>query len=241
MKMKIITTITMGLLAASLVSAAETDTTAPVKTAITKLKSQPSYSWTTKLQMPGMPFTPEPSHGKIGSDGIALVTQSFNGNDTQVVFKGDKVAVLADGQWEAVSTNRDAGDMGNFPMMIAGWLAGSGTAAKEAETLLGNVKELKVGEDGLWSGDLTDKGIAGLLAFGPRPGDAPAVKNGKGTAKFWVKDGALVKFESHAEGLVSVPDQDDRDMNMTRTIEISDAGKTQFDIPDAARKKLDSN
>ena len=239
--MKIITTITISMLAASLLSAAETTTTDPVKTAITKLKDQPNYSWTTKLEMPGMPFTPEPLHGKAGGDGTAIVTQSFNGNDTRVVFKGDKVAVLADGQWEAVSTNRDAGDVGNFPMMIAGWLAGSGTAAKEAETLLGNVKELKAGEDGLWSGDLTDKGIAGLLAFGPRPGGAPAVKNGKGTAKFWVKDGALVKFESHAEGQVSVPDQDDRDMNMTRTVEISDAGKTQLDIPDAAKKKLNGN
>jgi hypothetical protein len=125
--------------------------------------------------------------------------------------------------------------------MIARMLAGSGTAATEAETLLGRVKELKAGDNGLWSGDLTDKGVAGLLAFGPRPGGDPGVKNGKGAVKFWVKDGVLVKFEAHAEGQVSGPDQNDQDMNMTRTVEISDAGKTQVEIPDAAKKILAGN
>jgi hypothetical protein len=111
--MKIITTIAFSLLAAGLLTAAETNTTDQVSAAITKLKQQPNYTWTTTQQMPGMPFTPEPLHGKIGNDGIALVTQSFNGNDTQVAFQSDKIAVLTDSQWTAVTTNQDAGDMGN--------------------------------------------------------------------------------------------------------------------------------
>lgn len=238
--MKIISTITISLLAANLLSAAETNTTDQVKTAITKLKEQLNYSWTTKLEMPGMPFTPEPQHGKVSKDGIAIVTQDFNGNKTQVAFKDGKIAVFADDQWQAVTTNQDSGDFGNFPVMIARWLAGSGTAAKEAETLLGNVKELKAGEEGLWSSDLNDKGVAGLLAFGPsRGGGGPAVKNGKGSAKFWVKDGALVKFESHATGMAPFgPDQEERDMDVTRTVEIQDVGKTTVEISEAAKKKL---
>jgi hypothetical protein len=239
--MKIITPLALSLLAAGQLLAADTNTTDQVKTAVTKLKDQPNYSWTTTQAMPGMPFTPEPLHGKTGSDGLALVTQNFNDNTTQVAFKGDKIAVLADNQWQAVATNQDAGDMGNFPMMIARMLAGSGTAATEAETLLGRVKELKAGDDGLWSGDLTDKGVAGLLSFGPRPGGDTGVKDGKGTVKFWVKDGVLVKFESHAEGRVPGPDQNEQDMNMTRTTEISDAGKTQVEIPEAAKKILAGN
>jgi hypothetical protein len=236
-----ITTLTLSLLTAGQLLAAETNSTDLVSNAVSQLKNQPNYSWTTTLAMPGMPFTPEPLHGKAGAEGTALVTQSFNDNLMQVAFKGDKIAVLTDNQWQAVTTNQAPGDMGNFPMMMAHWLAGSGTAATEAATLLGRVKELKAGEDGRWSGDLTDKGVAGLLAFGPRPGGDAGVKDGKGTAKFWLKNGALVKFESHAEGRVPGPDQNEQDMNVTRTVEISDPGKTQVDIPEAARKILAGN
>jgi hypothetical protein len=52
-------------------------------------------------------------------------------------------------------------------------------------------------------------------------------------------DGALVKFESLATGMAPFgPDQEERDMDVTRTVEIQDVGKTTVEISEAAKKKL---
>ena len=94
----------------------------------------------------------------------------------------------------------------------------------------------------MWSGDLTEKGAADLLAFDPRQGNGGSgVKNAKGTAKFWLKDGALVKFQSQASGKAPFgPDQEVRDIDLTRTVEIQEVGKTTVEIPEEAKKKLES-
>lgn len=239
--MKTTTTIAVSLLTVSLLSAAETNTNDHVKNAVTKLKQQPNYSWTTKLDLPGMPFTPAPQHGKVDKDGIAIVTQEFSGNTVQAAFKAGKVAVFVDDEWQLVS-NPNSGDFGDRAAMTARWLARAGTAADEASDLLGKAQALKAGEDGVLSGDLTEKGVTDLLSFGPRRGAGSAaspVKNAKGSIKFWLKDGALVKFESHLHGAVPFgPDQEERDVDVTRTVEIREVGKTKVEIPEAARKKL---
>jgi len=50
----------------------------------------------------------------------------------------------------------------------------------------------------------------------------------------------LVKFQSHATGMVAFgPDQEDRDVDLTRTVEIQDVGKTTVEIPAEAKKKLE--
>jgi hypothetical protein len=231
--MKITFALTIGLLTASLLSATETN---QVQNSISKLKEQSSYSWVTKAELPGMPFTPEPQHGKIGKESIALVDQEFNGEAMLAAFSTNKVAVQVDGQWQAVA-NPNSGDFGDRAAMTARFLARSGTAATEAEKLLGLVKELKAGENGLWSGELTEKGAAGFLTFGPRNG-GPGPKNAKGTAKFWLKDGALSKFQTHATGTVVMFDQEERDIDLTRTVEIQDVGKTKVEIPEGAKKIL---
>ena len=63
----------------------------------------------------------------------------------------------------------------------------------------------------------------------------------KGTAKFWVKEGLLSKYENHIEG--KVPARGDGngrefDMNRTTTVEIKDVGTTKIEVPAEARKKL---
>ena len=76
------------------------------------------------------------------------------------------------------------------------------------------------------------------LAFGGRrAGKAPEPKNAKGSVKFWIKDGALTKYELKLSGTVNF-NGDDRDIERTTTVEIKDVGATKFEVPDDARKKL---
>jgi hypothetical protein len=235
--MKTTTTIAISLLAAGLLSAAETNTNERVKATVTKLTEQTNYSWTTIIKMPDMPFEPGPVKGRTEKGGYAMVTQQLNENTVQAVFKGDKVAVKGESGWELI----DEAD--GMVAMMGGWLTANGTAADEAGKLLKNVKELKAGDGDVFSGDLTAEGAKDLLTFRPRGGNAPPPppKNAKGSVKFWLKEGALIKFESHLQGVVAFgPDQDERDFEATRTIEIQDVGTTRLEVPEEARKKMET-
>jgi hypothetical protein len=126
--------------------------------------------------------------------------------------------------------------------MMGGWLTASGTPDDEAGKLLKAVKELKAGDGDSLSGDLTPEGAKDFLTFHPRHGDPPPPpKDAKGSVKFWLKDGALTKFESHLQAKVAFgPDQDEQDFEITRTIEIQSVGTTKVDVPTEARKALET-
>ncbi len=78
------------------------------------------------------------------------------------------------------------------------------------------------------SGDLTEDGAKKLLSFrGRRGGAGPTITNPKGSVKFWIKDGQLVKYQYHVEGTVSF-NVNDREVNRTTTVEIKDVNATKF-------------
>jgi hypothetical protein len=125
--------------------------------------------------------------------------------------------------------------------MMGGWLTVNGTAADEAGKLLKGVKELKSGGDNLFTGDLTPEAAKDLMTYKPRRGQAPPPpKDAKGSVKFWVKDGALTKFESHMQAKVTFGDQEDQPFDVTRTVEIQNVGTTKVEVPADAKKKLES-
>jgi hypothetical protein len=236
--------IALGLLTAGSALAADTNLTDQAKSAIIKLKAQTNYSWTAKIELPGMPFTPSPMEGKTQKEGFTMVSQDMNDNTIEVVLKGDKLAVKLQDGWQLVGASAaGAGDAPDFGVMIGQWLARNKTAGDEAESLLKNAKELKSGDAGLLSGDLTEVGAKALLSFGPRGADAANAgpKNAKGSVKFWLKDGELTKFESHVQGTTAFgPDQEERDVDMTRTVEIKDIGTTKVEVPAEAKQKLEA-
>jgi hypothetical protein len=108
------------------------------------------------------------------------------------------------------------------------------SAGDEAADLAGKTKELKAGDGGLWSGDLTEEGAKDLLSFGQTP-----PKDAKGSVKFWVKDGSLAKYETHVTGKVDFGGEE-RDTEVIRTIDIHDQGKTKVAVPDEAKKMLEA-
>ena len=55
--------------------------------------------------------------------------------------------------------------------------------------------------------------------------------------KFWLKDGALSKYEFKLKGTVDF-NGTDVDVDRTTTVEIKDVGTTKISVPEAATKKL---
>ena len=96
--------------------------------------------------------------------------------------------------------------------------------------------DLKLAE-GTYSADLTEAGAKERLTFG-RGGQGPEVSNAKGSAKFWIKDGVLAKYELKTSGHVEF-NGNGRDVDRTTTVEIKDAGKTKIEVPDDAKKKAE--
>jgi hypothetical protein len=235
--MKHIHALAIALLAAAgSTFAAGADSTDKVKDALAKLTGATNYSWTTTIKIPDMPFEPGPVKGRTEKGGYATVAQQFNENTMEAVFKGDKVAVKSEGGWQLL-------DEAEGPAaMMGGWLTANGTAGDEAAKLFKHVKELKAGEEDLFSGDLTTEGAGEFLMPRPRGGNTPpAPKNAKGSVKFWLKDGALTRLESHLQGAITFgPDQEERDFAMTRTIEIQNVGTTKVEVPAEARTKLET-
>jgi hypothetical protein len=236
--MKLTIALSLLCLAGGAAFAADTSPTNQVSEAVTKLKSATNYSWTTTTVMVDSQFTPGPIKGQADKDGFARITQEFGENTTEVALKGDKVALKTEDGWQPIS------QVEGFPAMMAGGLARNGAAAHEVEIILKDVKELKAGDDGLLSGDLTSEGAIDLLTFGPRraagaDGGFPPPKDAKGSVKFWLKDGALVKYETHLTGSVTFGENDTK-MDITRTAEIKDVDTTKMDIPAEAKKQLEA-
>ncbi len=232
----------LALLIAAPAFAADTNAAAQIKTAVAKLRAQPNYSWTVKVDMPGMPFTPEPIEGKTGPGSFTLISEEMNGNTAQAVLKGDKIAVKLEDEWQLVGTNSTSGGEPDFVVIIGQWLGRHKTAADEAENLVAKANELKAGEGGVFTADLTEKALKELLTIAPRGKDQSEPKNTSGSVKLWLKDGELTKFMSHIHGTtIFGPDQEEREIDLTRTVEIHDKGTTKLEVPADAKKKLETN
>jgi hypothetical protein len=220
------------LLAGSLL-AADTTPKEDVTNAAKKLAEKGNYSWHTTVAVPeDAMFKPGPTDGKTEKDGYTLVKTTMRDNDVQYVIKGDKAAVTnPDGGWQSASELENSEGPGRFfARMIRNFKA----PAVQAGDIAADVKELKKDGD-VYSGDLTEEGAKNLLTF--RRGGQATVSNAKGSAKFWIKDGVLSKYEFKVTGTVSF-NGNDVDVDRTTTVEIKDAGTTKVEVPEDAKKKL---
>ena len=232
---KMLLTVT-GISACASLFAADANSPSALTDAIAKLKAEPNYSWTIKVELPTLQgFDLAPMQGKTEKDGFMLVTQDFNGTTAQAVLSGTNAVLKLEDAWQTADSVDQTGFNG-------WWLAYTKSGADEALDLVNKAKELKLDANGVWSGDFTEAGATELLGPPRPPGSTnapPAAKNAKGTVKFWIKDGELSKFESHVQGLVAfAPDQDPQDFETTRTGEIHDQGKTKVEVPAEAKTKL---
>jgi hypothetical protein len=231
------TKVSLSLIAMLAASSFAADSKDAVASAAGKLAARDNYGWTTTIVVPeGTRFRPGPTHGKTQKNGATVVEMTFGDNTTRAVIQGDKAAVTnRDGDWESVEDLENAEGGGRFRAMIVKNIM---VPSEEAMAIVKDAKGLKQDGDVI-SGELTEQGARSLIAFRRRGGGegGPEITGAKGSVKFWVKDGELVKYEYQVEGTMRFNDND-VEMNRVTTVQIKDVGTTKVEIPEGAKKKL---
>jgi len=230
---KSIILISAAMFVTSTLVAADSNPKDEINVAATKLADAANYSWRSTVTVPeDAPFKPGPTDGKTEKGGYTLLTMSFGDNETKAVIKGEKgAATTQEGEWQTLEELANSQGPGRFMGMI---LRGYKVPAGQAAELASFCKEIKKEGDAYVS-DLTADGAKTYLTF-RRGGDA-TVTEPKGSVKFWIKDGALTKYEFHVKGKVSF-NGNDFDQDRTTTVVIKDVGATKITVPEEAKKKL---
>jgi hypothetical protein len=231
----------LALLAGSLL-AAETGPKDEVTKAAAALGAQTNYSWQATVEVPAdSPFKPGPTDGKTEKGGYTTLAFEFGDNTSEAVKKGTNGAVKTDDGWKTLAeAMKDDGNGGFNPtMFLARVVQNYRVPAVEATGLVDSAKELKKDTNSI-SGDLTEAGAKEMLLFRRgrnTDGEGPTVTNPKGSVKFWVQDGKLVKYQYHVQGTVSF-NGNDRDADRTTTVEIKGVNSTKIEVPADAKKLL---
>jgi hypothetical protein len=200
------------------------------------LAGQANYSWRTTVEVPeDAPFRPGPTEGKTQKDGVTYVTMSFGEFTTHAAIQGEKAAVTnPNGDWQSVAALENEEGPGR---LLALFVRNILTPAEQAAELVSHVKDLKKDGD-TYSGELTEEGAKTLMRFRRRGGDGgPAILSAKASVKFWLKDGALQKFEHQVEGSMDF-NGNTFDVKRTTTTVIKDVGTTKIELPEGAKKLL---
>jgi hypothetical protein len=231
MKKQILCFATMTLATALFAADAKEEVTAAAK----KLGEKANYSWKTTVVVPeGTQFRPGPTDGKTEKDGFIHVKSTFGENTTDIVKKGDKAAFTnRDGEWQTPAEVENQEGPARFR---AGMVRNLRTPAEQAVEIAAGAKELKKDGDAI-AGDLTEEAVKNLMRFRRGGGDGPTISNAKGSAKFWVKDGVLTKYEFKVSGKMDF-NGNEIDLDRTTTTEIKDVGTTKVEVPEGAKKKL---
>jgi hypothetical protein len=203
-----------------------------------KLADQPNYSWKqTTENAGGGGFGGGTSEGKIEKDGLMWVSLPGRDNTTIEAYKhGEKCAVKTQDGWQSVAEMSNEQGRGRFMAMRFRNLKAPAT---QVEDLVAASKEIKK-EGDVYSFDLTEEGAKSQLMFGGRRGggNGPEISGAKASAKAWVKDGRLAKYELKVKGTMSF-NGNDRDIDRTSTVEIKDIGSTKLEVPADAKKKME--
>jgi hypothetical protein len=220
----------IALLAGTLL-AADSSPKDEITSAAKKLAEKANYSWRQTVVVPeSAQFKPGPTEGKTEKDGFTHLTWSFNDTTSQGLVKGDKGAASnPDGGWQSLTELENSEGFGPF---TARRLRSLKAPAAQVIDLAAATKELKKDGD-MYSGELTEEGAKAQLRFGANS----EVNNAKGSVKFWLKDGALSKYEIKVKGTVKFNDNEFEN-DRTSTIEIKDVGTTKVTVPEEAKKKL---
>ena len=222
-----------------------------VKAAAKSLGEASGYAWTSTTSMgENSRWQPGPTEGKVNKDGWVLMTSTRGDQKMETVWKGGVSAIKGEDGWrtpEEMAARRSEG--GGDGQQRGGGRGGFGgrlsrnfkTPAEQATDLVTKAKSLSKDGDAI-TGELSEEAVKELMSFGGRRRDgseAPAPQNAKGSVKFWMKDGGLAKMEYTVSGTVSF-NGNSMDLKRTTTTEIKDAGTATVEIPEEARKKIES-
>ena len=208
-----------------------------VTDAAKQVGSKPNYSWATMTREgDGSPGTLGPIQGKAEKNGVTFLEFVVGGVPVEVCMKDKKGAAKALEGWQTF--DEIARTSGTAAAVVRYLRVYKAPVAESAE-LASNTKDLKEAE-GVFSGELKEDVVKELLLFGVRRREGeepPKTSDAKGAIKFWVKDGALTKYEINVQGKVSNGDREN-EIHRTTTVQIKDAGTTKIDVPPEALEKM---
>ena len=226
----------IGFAAVSLVAAEPAE---EIKAAAKKLADK-SYAWTAKVESPqgdrGRGFGP--ASGKT-ADGVTYLAWQGRESKTEAVKKGEKFVVKVGDEWQTGSELEDGGGDNNRARFTARRVQSFKAPAQEVTELIGKVKGVKK-EGDVYTAELTQEALKQMYTFrrsGDSGGSSTDVSGLKGTAKFWVKDGVLSKYQTHVEGKMTFGERD-VDVDRTTVYEITDIGTAKVEVSAEAKKKL---
>jgi hypothetical protein len=243
--MKLNTSTLAAMVAFAALTALSAEPKETVGEAVKALKTRTSYSWATTTEMANSQFPATTTKGKTEKDGFTLLTAEGPNGEVQAVKKGEKGVFKTDEGWKTSEELGQGGQGGGRGRFMGRRMLTAPNPAEDAEELLKGVKELKAGDPGVFSGELTAEAAKDRAGFFGRraPGGGqggftpPEPKDAKGTVKFWVKDGLLTKMELKTSAKITFQDNE-RDVDRTATTEISAVGATKVEVPEEAKQKL---
>jgi len=204
-----------------------------VTAAAKKLADASGYAWHTDTDFKGGQGNRfgGPTEGKAEKDGFTVLSMTRGDTVVEAVLKGEKGAVKTDEGWQSFEEMRQAAEQGGQDDaarrrgFMGRQLQSFKAPAAEAQDLAAKAKDLKKDGDAI-SGDLTDEGVKDLMRL-RRGGNfnPPEPTNTSGNVKFWLKDGALAKYEYNVKGTMSF-NGNDFEIDRTTTVEVKDVGST---------------
>ena len=219
--------LSLALLTAAALYAADSPPKDEITAAAKKLDSQTNYSWKATVVVPdSAPFKPGPTEGKTEKDGFTYVEISFGDNITEAVKKGDKAVVTVEGEWKLASELENDEGFGRFLGSLAKNMKTPAAQVLEAIPLTREWKK----EGDVYSAEFTPEGVKKQYRFGEP-------QNPKGALKLWVKDGMVSKMEVKTEAKMEF-NGNEFDASRTTTTEIKNIGTTKVNVPADAKKKL---
>lgn len=223
-----------------------------VKAAAKKLADAPNYAWSTTVANAGGAggggrgggFGGGPQSGVAEKGGFAVITREGPNGQSQTVRKGEKVVLQnQENQWVTPEEFMAAfGGGGGGGRGGAGGALFGGTLPADDLTALATAATDLTAADGVISGKLNAEATTQRLTAGRGGrgggGNAPAAPtNASGTVKFWVKDGAISKYEVNVKGTVTGRGGEVQ-VDRTTTTEIKNVGSSKATVPPDALKKI---
>jgi len=217
--------------------AADSNPKSKLSNATKQLGEKTNYSWTsTSKEADGSTGRLGAMEGKTEKSGLTFLSFTVSDVPVEVYMKGEKGTAKALEGWQSfddiIQTSPAAAGIVKF-------LRSHKLPAAESAALADKVNDLKEA-DGVLSGDLKEEAVKELLMRNARRRegqDAPKIENPKGSVKYWVKDGALTKYEVNVQGKVTAGDRE-TDVNRTTVVEIKDADTTKVEVPAEAKEKM---
>ena len=241
---------TLSLLAALLAMAGSSqamprDAKDDLKAAIHKLSQADSYSWTILSTNSGDTadkYGFGSGEGRVERGGLTWL-RTQESPPVEVVMKGGKTAVRLDDGWALEQELSGAGSTRRHPNLTAvRSLKSRSRPAAEAGELLKHVKDLSTAVEGYYSTDLTPESAKELLhKYLRTSGRTADVSSPVGSLGFWVREGALTKYEVRLRGTVtfSAPRPSTWNADQVMTVSMFEVGTSRVDVPGDVRKMVE--